>query len=174
MARFIRRLGVIPYLIVGLVILALGVMLLTYVVDNWWPFDIARLDLVRAAAQGRADAATLLSAANIEIIFVFLTAVGIAVSGLTLPLFYLLGLRFGAAGNAAGYAPRFVVVLRQSAWMGVWVAFCLWLQMNRTLGIAVAILGGGVLVLFEILLQIRARAAGIGLPAGAASTMRES
>ncbi len=67
MARFIRRLGVIPYLIVGLVILALGVMLLTYVVDNWWPFDIARLDLVRAAAQGRADAATLLSAANIGI-----------------------------------------------------------------------------------------------------------
>lgn len=164
MTHFLRRLGVFPYLLVGLVLLALGVLLLTYVVDNWWPFAVQRLDLVRAAAQGRVEAATLLSAANTEIIFVFLAAVAIAIAGLSLPFLYFLGWRFGFGGNPAGQPPRFIVVIRQGMWVGVWVAFCLWLQMNRTLGIAVVLLGGGVLVLFEILLQIRARAAGIGVP----------
>ena len=47
---------------------------------------------------------------------------------------------------------------RQSLFVGLWVAFCLWLQMNRTFGPAVAILAAAVLVLFELVLQIRERA----------------
>ena len=35
-----------------------------YIVNSWWPIDINRLDLVRAAVQERADAAALLEAAN--------------------------------------------------------------------------------------------------------------
>ena len=41
------------------------------------------------------------------------------------------------------------------------MAFCLWLQMNRTLGVAVAALVAAVLILFEVVLQIRARAASV-------------
>jgi hypothetical protein len=173
MTRFFRRLGVLPYLLLGLALLVPGLLIITYVVDNWWPFDVERLDLVRAAALGRAEAATLLSAANTEIIFVFLAAISVAMSGIALPFVYFFGRRFGSGGNVAGQAPRFVVLLRQAAWIGLWVAFCLWLQMNRTLGVAVAVLGGAVLVLFEILLQIRARAAGIGVPIGTAPPIKE-
>jgi hypothetical protein len=172
MAHFFRRLGVILYLFIGLGLVTLGVLLFTYVVDNWWPFDVARLDLVRAVALGRAEAATLLAAANTEIIFVFLAAVALIVAGVALPFLYFLGRRFGFGGNEAGLPPRFIVVIRQGVWVGVWVAFCLWLQMNRTLGIAVALLGGGVLILFEILLQIRARAAGIGIPTTTPTTKK--
>jgi hypothetical protein len=174
MIRFIRRLGLLPYLVLSVGLLTLGLFTVTYVVDNWWPFDVERLDLVRATVLGRAEAATLLSAANTEIIFVFLAAVALAVGGLTLPLIYFVGMRFGTGGNVAGQPPRFIVVVRQAAWIGVWVAFCLWLQMNRTLGIAVAVLGGGVLLLFEILLQIRARAAGIGVPTAATPPAKKS
>jgi hypothetical protein len=46
-------------------------------------------------------------------------------------------------------------------WVGLWVAFCLWLQMNRTLGVAVAALGAAVVILFEVVLQIRARATAV-------------
>jgi uncharacterized membrane protein (UPF0136 family) len=44
-------------------------------------------------------------------------------------------------------------------WVGSWAAFCVWLQMNRTLGLAVAILVAVVLILFEMLLQLRQRTA---------------
>jgi hypothetical protein len=170
MSNLVRRLGVVPYFFFGFALLAAGLLLIEYIVDNWWPFDVQRLDLVRATVLGRAEAATLLSAANMEIIFLFLAAVAVAATGLVMPVAYLLGRRFGLANNTSRQPPRLLVVMRQSAWFGIWIAFCLWLQMNRTLGIAVAILGGAVLVLFEILLQIRARAAGIGLPTRATST----
>jgi hypothetical protein len=174
MTHYLRRLGVFPYLLLGAGLVASGLLAINYVVDNWWPFDVQRLDLVRATAQGRADAATLLAAANSEILFLFLAAVAIAAAGLSLPLLYFLGRRFGVGGNLPGEAPRFVVVLRQGAWVGIWVAFCFWLQMNRTLGVAVALLSGGVLILFEILLQIRARAAGIGLPSATPPRTKET
>ncbi len=47
---------------------------------------------------------------------------------------------------------------------GFWVAFCLWLQMNRTFGLAVALLAAAVLILFELVLQIRERAAAVAAP----------
>jgi uncharacterized membrane protein (UPF0136 family) len=43
-------------------------------------------------------------------------------------------------------------------WVGLWFAFCAWLQMNRTLGIAIAALVAIVLLMFELLLQVRHRA----------------
>jgi hypothetical protein len=52
-----------------------------------------------------------------------------------------------------------MITLRQSMWVGLWVTFCVWLQMNRLLSIALAVLVAVVLIMFELLLHIRTRAA---------------
>jgi hypothetical protein len=156
------RFGFLSALILGVLLFALGLMAMEFVINNWWPIDINRLDLVRAATQGRADAASLLEAANFEIILVFLATVLTAVTGVVLPISYLLNRRFAAyTDRRFGKTDdsRLLVALRQSMATGIWVAFCLWLQMNRSFGLAVALLVAVVLILFEILLQIRSRAA---------------
>lgn len=156
------RFGFIAALVLGALLLVIGLLAMEYVVNNWWPIDINRLDLVRAAADGRADAAALLEAANFEIILVFLATVLTAVTGLALPISYLFNRRFTAYTDrrfGAIESSRLLVALRQAMAAGIWVAFCLWLQMNRTFGLAVALLVAAVLILFEILLQIRSRTA---------------
>lgn len=160
MAGFIKRLGVLPFFLLGLGLCFIGIMAMNYIVNSWWPFDVARIDLVRDVAQDRADVTTLLEAANLEIIFTFMAAILITVTGIFLPLSYLLNKRFGHLlyPNAAQpISPRFLVVLRQAMWVGFWAVFCIWLQMNRTFGFAVALLVAGVLFVFELLLQIRTR-----------------
>jgi hypothetical protein len=166
MSKFVERLGVIPFLLLGLTLFVLGLLALNHIVDNWWPFDVQRLDLVRDTALDRAEAALLLEAANTEIILAFLAAVVVAATGLALPLAFFLNQRFGRPGEPHTVSPAFLVVLRQSMWVGAWVAFCVWLQMNRTLGLAVAGLVAAVLALFEILLQVRTRAAHAGNQGG--------
>lgn len=161
MSDFVRRLGVWPYLFLGLSLLALGLLAMNYIVDNIWPFDVTRLDLVRATAQGRADAGMLLAAANTEAIVAFLASAAVAVTGFFLPIMYFLNRRFHLSAPP-GRPPSPLVVFRQALWVGLWVGFCLWLQMNRTFGVAVAALAAAVLVLFEMLLQIRNRAATVG------------
>ncbi|NCF65894.1 MAG: hypothetical protein GWP61_07965 [Chloroflexi bacterium] len=156
MKEMFERLGIIPYLILGGGLLLLGLMAMNHIVDNWWPFDVERLDLVRATALDQVDPASLMAAANKEIILAFLSAVIVSATGLALPVAYFLNWRFGT--SQGGSAPHFLVVLRQAMWVGFWVSFCMWLQMNRLLGVAVAILVAGVLVLLEVLLQIRTRA----------------
>lgn len=156
MKEMFERLGIVPYLILGGGLLLLGLMAMNHIVDNWWPFDVERLDLVRATALDQVDPASLMAAANKEIILAFLSAVIVTATGLALPVAYFLNWRFGTSQN--GSAPHFLVVLRQAMWVGFWVSFCMWLQMNRLLGVAVAILVAGVLVLLEVLLQIRTRA----------------
>lgn len=156
------RFGFISALVLGVLLLVIGLLSMEYVVNNWWPIDINRLDLVRAATQNRADAAALLEAANFEIILVFLATVLTAVTGLFLPVSYLLNRRFTAyTDHRFGQieSSRLMVALRQAMAAGVWVAFCLWLQMNRSLGLAVALLVAAVLILFELLMQIRSRTA---------------
>ena len=152
MKGFLKRLGIVPYLVLGFALAALGVMAMNHAVDNWWPFDVARLDLVRATALDQVDPAALMESANFDIIFAFLCAIIAAATGIALPIAYFLNKRFGAE------SPHFLVVLRQSMWVGFWVSFCLYLQMNRMLGVAVALLVGAVLVLFEFIVQVRTRA----------------
>ena len=144
----------IPALLLGVSICVIGRLAANHILNNWWPFDVTRLDLVRDTALGQADAALILEAANTEIVLTFLATIFMAVTGLTLPLAAFLNKRFAGTRN-----PPFLVALRQAMWVGLWVAFCIWLQMNRTLGLAVAGLVAGVLILFEILLQVRTRAA---------------
>ena len=152
MRPYLNRLGGIPFVLVGNGLLVLGVLALSHIVNNFWPFDVARLDLVRATALDRIDAAAILEAANGELLLAFLASVMVAATGLVLPFSYYLNRHFNEE------APQALVVLRQALWVGLWLAFCLWLQMNRTLGVAVLGLVAAVLVIFELLLQVRARA----------------
>jgi hypothetical protein len=157
MSTTIKRLGIFPYLVLGSGLVVLGLMAMNHVVDRWWPFDVSRLDLVRATALDQVDAASLMEAGNVDIIFAFLCAILAAATGIALPILFFLNKRFSHK------APHFLVVLRQSMWIGFWVAFCLYLQMNRMLGIAVALLVAAVLILFEFLVQVRTRASSVSV-----------
>jgi hypothetical protein len=151
------RLGVFPYLLLGAALLVLGVMATDHIVNNFWPFDVTRLDLVRASALDQANPSAMLDAANGQILLAFLASVMVAVTGLVLPLVYYTNVRFDRDGES----PPITIVLRQALLVGLWLAFCVWLQMNRSLGLAVALLVAAVLATFEILLQVRRRASSI-------------
>ncbi|MDX1636313.1 MAG: hypothetical protein R3280_16865 [Marinobacter sp.] len=157
MGEHARRLGAIPFVLLGLGLLFLGVLALNHVVNNFWPFDVERLDLIRATARAQVDASSLLEATNLEILLAFLAAIMVAVTGLVLPLVYYLNKRL----RPPEWAPSYLLVLRQAMWVGLWVAFCVWLQMNRTLGPAVILLVAAVLIIFEVLLQVRTRASSV-------------
>ncbi|MDX1663083.1 MAG: hypothetical protein R3272_04770 [Candidatus Promineifilaceae bacterium] len=157
MRNYLRRLGVLPFLLLGAGLLLLGLLAINYIVNAFWPFDVARLDLVRASARGTADAAQLLEAATLEVLFAFLASVVVATTGLALPLAYYINRRF----SPPPHDPAFLTVVRQAMWIGVWIAFCMWLQMNRSLGLAVAGLVAAVLAMFEILLYVRTRASNV-------------
>ncbi len=149
----LSRLGPLPYLVVGIGLAALGLLALERL-TGIWPFDPnQRLDLVRAVGAGQADAATLLDAALPELILTLLALVLATITGVMLPIVYFLNRRFRAGD------PHVLVILRQAMWVGLWVTFCVWLQLNRTLGIAAALLIAAVLVLVEMMLQVRSRAA---------------
>lgn len=153
-----QKLGVFPSLLLGSGFVIVGLTALEQIVNNWWPFDVARLDLLRSTASGAVEAAAILEAANVEIVAAFLATVFIITTGAALPLAYVLNKRFGLSANAhrrQGLAPSFWVTLRQATAVGLWVTVCLWLNMNRTLGPAIALLAAAVLVVFEVLLQVR-------------------
>ncbi|MCP4360977.1 MAG: hypothetical protein GY796_23465 [Chloroflexi bacterium] len=162
--KIMRRLGVYPYLFLGVGLFIVGLLAGEYILNNFWPFDIARLDLARATVLGRADATAILQAASTEIILAFLASILVTVTGVMLPLAYFLNKRFGHYVDerfGESKSIQFLVVLRQAMGVGFWVSFCVWLQMNRALGLAVALLVAGVLILFELLLQVRTRAASV-------------
>ena len=160
MQRFVHRLGVVPVLILSVGLLLLGALAIDRVVNTLWLFDVTRIDLARAVVQQRADAPTLLAAANGEILVAFLASVIVAFTGLAMVPMYYVNKRFNPPGFR-DQPPVFLSVLRQSLFVGLWAAFCVWLQMNRTFGLAVAVLAAAVLVLFEIVLQIRNRASAV-------------
>jgi hypothetical protein len=152
MERLRKQFNVVPFLVVGVGLLLIGLLSMNHILNTLWPIDVGRLDLVRDTALNEAEVTQLLQASNTEIIVAFLAAAVVSVTGLTLPLAYYLNKRFGRAPSQ-----HFLVVLRQAMWVGIWFAFCTWLQMNRSLSWGVAILVAVVLAAFEVLLQIRAR-----------------
>jgi hypothetical protein len=160
MQRLFRRLGVVPVLFLSLGLFALGALAVDRIVNTMWLFDVSRLELARATVQERVDPGTLLAAANSDALLAFLSSVVVAVTGLVMVPVYYLNRRFNPP-DLSGQPPVFLSVLRQSLFVGLWVAFCLWLQMNRTFGVAVAALAAAVLILFELVLQIRARASAV-------------
>ncbi len=148
-----NRFGAIPFIVIGGILLVLGLLAMNHIMDNFWPIDVSRLDLIRDTGLDRVEATSLMQAANQEFIVAFLAGVLVAVTGLALPLIYFLNKRFGSDDPS-----HFLVVLRQAMWVGAWIAFCTWLQMNRTLGWGVALLVAVVLAIFEVMLQVRERA----------------
>lgn len=158
MKETIERLGLLPFLLLGSGLFVLGLMATNHIANNFWPFDVARLDLVRGSALDTVDATAMMEAINVDILLAFLAGVMVAVTGLMLPIVYYANRRFGAETEP----PSFLIVARQALLVGLWLAFCLWLQMNRSLGLAVAGLVAVVLVLFEVLLQVRTRASSVG------------
>lgn len=157
-----ERLGVMPFLLLGAALFLLGLVTLNAIVNSWWPFSVERIDLVRAVATGQVEAATLLEAARFDIILAFLGTVLIMITGLALPLAYLLNKRISHSFTQEfSVPPSFLTTFRQAMGVGIWASFSIWLQMNRALNLAIALLVGIVLVLFEILLQIRERASNV-------------
>lgn len=150
--KLLHKLGALPTLIIGIGFIILGLLGLQRIVNSIWLFDVDRLDLVRGVAQDQVEAHQLLDAAYTDVIIAFLAAVTIIIIGFCLPLAYYLNKRF-APRNL-----RFFIIFRQAMWVGLWGGFCVWLQMNRALGLAVAILVAAVFILFEALLQVRTRA----------------
>ncbi len=160
MQRFVRRLGVVPVMMLSAGLFLLGVLAVDRIVNTMWLFDVTRIDLARAVVQQRADAPTLLAAANGEILIAFLASVVVTFTGLGMVPIYYLNKRLNPP-DLRDQPPVFLSVVRQSLFVGLWAAFCVWLQMNRTFGVAVALLAAAVLVLFEMVLQIRNRAAAV-------------
>ena len=154
MNNLVQRFGAIPFILLGGALMVIGVLAMNYIVNSFWPVDVGRLDLIRDTALDRAEATSLLQAAEREIIIAFLAGLAVAVTGLALPLAYYLNKRFGSSDPS-----HYLVIFRQSMWVGAWFASCTWLQMNRSLGWGVALLVAAVLAIFELLLQVRERAA---------------
>ena len=48
MHRFVRRLGVVPVLALSAGLMLLGALAIDRIVNTMWPFDVTRIELVRA------------------------------------------------------------------------------------------------------------------------------
>ena len=160
MQRFVRRFGVFPVLMLSIGLVLLGALAIDRIVNTMWLFDVSRLDLARAVVLQRADSAALLAAANGEVLLAFLASIIVFFTGLAMIPMYYVNKRFNPPGFR-DQPPVFLSVMRQSMFVGFWAAFCVWLQMNRTFGLAVAVLAAAVLILFELVLQIRERASAV-------------
>lgn len=153
MQKQIEKMGALPYILFGLALILIGLVALNHL-TNLWLFDASqRIDLLRALAADQADSTMIIEAALPEMILAFLSLVLVVGTGIALPLAYFLNKRFR-------WGPlHYLIMLRQAMWFGCWLAFSVWLQMNRALGIAALVLVAIVLILVELLLQIRGRAA---------------
>jgi cation transport ATPase len=80
-------------------------------------------------------------------LFFFLLTV--AVTGTGLPIVLVLHRRFWADNPAPAR-----VLLRQGLWIGLLVALCAWLQINRSLTLPLGILLAASLLAFELLLRL--------------------
>ncbi len=87
----------------------------------------------------------------------FFVAIWLAGSGIALPLVWLLHRRFGRPDAGENWR-SFLTLFRQAAWIGIWGTVCAWLQTNRTLNWAMALLLLIVLVLIEALVLTRLEA----------------
>lgn len=154
MESIARRLGFIPYLLIGAGLLFVGLLALNHILNSFWPIEVDRLDLVRAVSLDEAEPRLLMNSANLEIIFSFLAAIIISVVGLMLPVAHYLNGKLNQSEQSSS-----LVVLRQAMWVAIWAAFCIWLQINRSFGWGVALLVAAVFFVLEVMLQIRTRAA---------------
>ncbi len=84
--------------------------------------------------------------------WLFFFTLMLALTGTVLPLVAFLNRRFSSLPP-----PTPLVVLRQSLWVGIYVATLAWLQIGRVLNPVIAVMLGLGLVLIEWLLRLRER-----------------
>lgn len=89
-------------------------------------------------------------------LWLFFILLQIAVTGTALPLVRYLNVRFTALEDAV---PPAGVIVRQSIWVGLFVVTCFWLQIPRALSLPLAGFLAFVLIVLEIFLRSRERAA---------------
>jgi hypothetical protein len=133
---------------------------MNWLINNVWLVptgEEAFEGLKRAVAEGRVDANALIAASDYGLIVLFLLAVGIVGFGLTLPLVYFVNRRIRLARDASEATTG--VLLRQSAWLGLWLAICILLQMNRLFNMPIALMVLITFGLIETLLIVRKKSA---------------
>ncbi len=86
--------------------------------------------------------------------WMFFVLLYIAISGTVMPFVRFLNNRFGGGPLVV---PDWVVV-RQSLWVGLYVATCAWLQIPRVLSLPIAAFLALAVVVIEVFLRVRERA----------------
>ena len=84
--------------------------------------------------------------------WLFFFLLTLAASGTGLPFVWLLHRRFGPEQLAASQ-----ILLRQGLMVGFWASLCMWLQINRTLTLPLALMLAGGLAIFEFLFRLLER-----------------
>lgn len=157
---WLARLGVWPALAVCAAAVTLGVLWLNGLVNALWvvpPDHPAFLEMQRAVATGTVNSTALLEASDWRLLALFLAAVTLVGLGLSLPLLYYANRSVRLRRKLAMVS--FWTLLRQALWAGLWLAFGVWLQMQRTFGIPIILMLGVVFVLLELLFLLRWRSA---------------
>lgn len=157
------RLRFLPYLLFSLILIGCGLYWLSFVANNVWPIRITLTGeefaaLQRSVVLGQGQVALLMQASSGVAILAFLAGVLAVGMGVSLLPLYALNRRLNRPRpNQQAVPLRMWMLLRQSLLVGVWSAFCTWLQMNRALGVIVAALVALALGLVELLFQLRWR-----------------
>lgn len=154
------RFGILPLLALCTLLIVLGLAAMNWLINNVWLVPTgneAFTELRRAVAEGRADANALIAASDYGLIVLFLIAVWVVGFGLALPFVYFVNRRIRLARKIA--EARTGVLLRETAWFGLWSAICVLLQMNRLFNIPVAMMVLTTFCLIEALLLIRKKSA---------------
>lgn len=84
--------------------------------------------------------------------FVFFVCVFLAVAGTLMPVIRYLNVRFTPASRAL---PPGGVIVRQSAWAGLYAVTCAWLQIPRALSLPIALFLALAIIIIEVFLRSR-------------------
>ena len=156
--NWLKRLGIWPSIVVGAILTTLGGMFLNFLLNNVWvvnPNNPRFNELRYHVAVGTIESSILVQTMDWQLLLLFLSGVVLVGMGTGLPFFYLFNRRLLLWRRYLDHTPNFTVLLRQSIWWGVLIAFCVWMQINRTFGFAVIGLVTAVFILLEGLLLIR-------------------
>ena len=151
-----RRFGLWITLVLAFALASIGGSILMQLVNNVWlvPENSPDHELVRRTVMnGTADATIIMQAADRGMLAIFLLCTLAIGMGVAMPIVYFVNKRMELTRRAV--PPTFFAVLRQGLWVGLWLSFCVWLQMSRTFGLPVALLIAVVFVLFEVLFHVR-------------------
>ena len=156
--NWLKSLGIWPSIFVGAILTIPSGMFLSLLLNNAWvvnPNHPYFTEFRRNVATGTVESSQLAQAMDWQLLLLFLGGVLLVGMGTGLPFFYLFNRRLLMWRRHIHLTPALAVLLRQSFWWGLIVAFSVWMQIHRTFGVAVIGLVVVVFVLLEGLLLIR-------------------